>query len=117
MVVVEVTVAVKVADCPTTGGFGFDVSVTVLEVLPAVVDSDPEVLVAVAVSVGLDADRARTILASDEYAAEVRNREQLYQRNGIHAVPAVILNDKYLVQGGQPVEAFERALAQVAAEK
>ena len=79
--------------------------------------SDAEVLVSLAASVGLDADRARSILASDEYAADVRDREQLYLRNGIHAVPAVILNDKYLVQGGQPVEAFERALAQVAAEK
>ena len=79
--------------------------------------SDAGVLVEVAASVGLDADRARAILASDEYAADVRAREQLYLRNGIHAVPAVILNDKYLVQGGQPVEAFERALAQVAAGK
>ena len=79
--------------------------------------SDPDVLVEVAASVGLDADRARAILASDEYAADVRAREQLYLRNGIHAVPAVILNDEYLVQGGQPVEAFERALAQVAAGK
>lgn len=79
--------------------------------------SDAAVLVEVAASVGLDADRARAILASDEYAADVRAREQLYLRNGIHAVPAVILNDKYLVQGGQPVEAFERALAQVAAGK
>jgi predicted DsbA family dithiol-disulfide isomerase len=79
--------------------------------------SDPEVLVQVAASVGLDANRARSILASDEFAQEVRAREQLYLQSGIHAVPAVILNDKYLVQGGQPVEAFERALAQVAAEK
>jgi len=79
--------------------------------------SDPEVLVEVAAGVGLDADRARSILASDEYAQQVRAREQQYLQSGIHAVPAVILNDKYLVQGGQPVEAFERALAQVAAEK
>jgi predicted DsbA family dithiol-disulfide isomerase len=79
--------------------------------------SDPEVLVELAARAGLDADRARSILASDEYAEEVRAREQLYLRNGIHAVPAVILNDKYLIQGGQPVEAFERALAQVVAEK
>jgi hypothetical protein len=43
--VVEVTVAVKVTDCPTTGGLGFDVRATVLEVLPAAVDNDPEVLV------------------------------------------------------------------------
>ncbi len=81
------------------------------------VPSDAGVLVEVDTSVRLDADRARAILASDEYAADVRAREQLYLRNGIHAVPAVILNDKYLVQGGQPVEAFERALAQVAAGK
>jgi predicted DsbA family dithiol-disulfide isomerase len=79
--------------------------------------SDPEVLAGLAASVGLDADRARNILASDEYASDVREREQLYLRNGIHAVPAVILNNKYLIQGGQPVEAFERALAQVAAGK
>jgi predicted DsbA family dithiol-disulfide isomerase len=79
--------------------------------------SDPEVLVELAAHVGLDPDRARGILASDEYAAEVRAREQLYQGRGIHAVPAVILNNKYLVQGGQPVEAFEQALAQVAAGK
>ena len=79
--------------------------------------SDPEVLVELTTEVGLDPDRARAILASDEYAAEVRDREQLYQSRGIHAVPAVILNDRYLVQGGQPVEAFEQALAQVAAGK
>ena len=79
--------------------------------------SDPEVLIELAARAGLDAERARGILASDEYAEEVRAREQLYLRNGIHAVPAVILNDKYLIQGGQPVEAFERALAQVVAGK
>jgi predicted DsbA family dithiol-disulfide isomerase len=79
--------------------------------------SDPEVLIELAARAGLDADRARSILASDEYAEEVRAREQLYLRNGIHAVPAVILNDKYLIQGGQPVEAFERALVQVVAGK
>ena len=65
---------------------------------------------------GLDADRARQILTSDEYADEVRAREQWYLNQGIHAVPAVILNDRYLIQGGQPVEAFERALRQVADE-
>ena len=79
--------------------------------------SDPEVLVQLAASAGLEPERARAILASAEYAEEVRAREQLYLRSGIHAVPAVILNDKYLVQGGQPVEAFEQALAQVAAGK
>ena len=78
--------------------------------------SDHQVLADVAVKVGLDADRARRILESNEYSDEVRAREQLYLSRGIHAVPAVILNDRYLIQGGQPAETFERALRQVAAE-
>ncbi len=78
--------------------------------------SDHRVLAEVAVQAGLDAVRARQILESDEYADEVRAREQWYLNQGIHAVPAVILNDRYLVQGGQPVEAFESALRRVADE-
>jgi predicted DsbA family dithiol-disulfide isomerase len=77
--------------------------------------SDRQVLEDLAAQVGLDRDRARQILGSDEFAQEVRAREQLYLQNGIHAVPAVILNDKYLIEGGQPVEVFERALRQLIA--
>lgn len=78
--------------------------------------SDHQVLEEVATKVGLDPQRVRQILSSNEYSQEVRAREQLYLNNGIHAVPAVILNDRYLIQGGQPVETFERALRQVAQE-
>jgi predicted DsbA family dithiol-disulfide isomerase len=78
--------------------------------------SDREVLIDVAAQAGLDAQRAREILDSDLYAEEVRAREEFYTRQGIHAVPSVIVNDKYLIQGGQPVEAFEQALRQIAAE-
>ena len=65
--------------------------------------------------VGLDAARAKAILQSDEFAAEVRERERFYLDHGIHAVPSVIINDRHLIQGGQPVEAFEQALRQIAA--
>ncbi|HEX3123408.1 MAG TPA: DsbA family oxidoreductase, partial [Rhodanobacteraceae bacterium] len=34
--------------------------------------------------------------------------------HGIHAVPAVIINDRHLISGGQPVEVFEGALKQIA---
>jgi predicted DsbA family dithiol-disulfide isomerase len=78
--------------------------------------SDHAVLVEVAANVGLDADRASSILASDEFAQQVREREQFYHGQGIHAVPSVIINDRHLIQGGQPVELFERALRQIAAE-
>ncbi len=74
-----------------------------------------EVLLQLASSVGLDAARALEILASDEYANDVRQREQLYLDNGIHSVPAIIINDRHLISGGQPTEVFEQALRQIAA--
>lgn len=76
--------------------------------------SDHDVLVELATQAGLDPARARQILASDEYAAEVRSRERLYLQQGIQAVPAFIINDRYLIQGGQPVEVFEQALRRLA---
>ncbi len=74
-----------------------------------------EVLARLASEVGLDAIRAQEILASDEYASEVRQREKFYQQQGIHSVPAIIINDRHLISGGQPVEVFEQALRQIAA--
>ncbi len=65
---------------------------------------------------GLDTARAREILATEEYKAEVRAQQQKYTSMGIHSVPSIIINDQYLLQGAQPAEAFEQALRQVAAE-
>jgi predicted DsbA family dithiol-disulfide isomerase len=73
-------------------------------------------LLKLAAEVGLDAARAADILSSDDYAADVREREQFYQSQGIHSVPAIIINDKHLISGGQPVEVFEQALRQIAAQ-
>ena len=75
-----------------------------------------EVLLRIATEVGLDAARAGEILGSDRYAAEVREREHYYLDNGIHAVLAVIINERFLISGGQPAEVFERALRQAASE-
>jgi predicted DsbA family dithiol-disulfide isomerase len=76
-----------------------------------------DVLARLAGDAGLSADRAREILLSDTYAAEVRAQEQFYLANGIHSVPAVIVNDRHLISGGQPVEVFENALSQIAGLK
>ncbi|GKS86915.1 DsbA family oxidoreductase [Acidovorax sp. SUPP1855] len=76
---------------------------------------DHGVLVRAAAGAGLDADRAQAVLASGEYADAVREREAFYQQHGIHSVPAVIINDRHLIQGGQPPEVFEQALRQIAA--
>ncbi len=76
--------------------------------------SDHAVLVKVAASLGLDAARAEQILASEEYAAEVRTQQAFYTGHGIHSVPAVIINDRHLISGGQAPEVFEQALRQIA---
>lgn len=78
--------------------------------------SDREVLVDVVEEAGLDPAAAREVLESGRYAAEVRERQQFYNRLGIRAVPSVIINDKYLIQGGQPVEVFEQSLRKIALE-
>ncbi|HUW36829.1 MAG TPA: DsbA family oxidoreductase [Rhodocyclaceae bacterium] len=72
-----------------------------------------QLLLRLAGEVGLDAARAGEILAGDEYAAAVRESERRYTDAGIHSVPAVIVNERYLISGGQPVEVFEQALRQI----
>ena len=73
-----------------------------------------DVLLAAVKKAGLDEARAQEILASDEFAAEVRAAERHYQQAGISSVPAVIINDRHLISGGQPPEVFEQALRQLA---
>lgn len=74
-----------------------------------------EVLLAAAEAVGLDRRAAEAVLTSDAFAAEVREAEAFYQSQGINSVPAVIINDRHLISGGQPPEVFEQALRQIAA--
>ncbi|MET0937500.1 MAG: DsbA family oxidoreductase [Luteibacter sp.] len=77
---------------------------------------DHDALVAVAGKAGLDQAEARVVLASDRYADDVRRDEALWQSRGITGVPAVIVNDRYLISGGQPPEEFERQLRKIAQE-
>ncbi|HEV2679565.1 MAG TPA: DsbA family oxidoreductase [Rhodanobacter sp.] len=63
---------------------------------------------------GLDVEQARQILSSETYADEVRAQEQFFMTRGIHSVPATIINSQHLISGGQPPEAFEQALRQIA---
>lgn len=79
--------------------------------------SDAEVLLAAARAAGLDEARAREVLGSDEFSAEVRQAEAFWQQAGIRSVPSVVVNERHLIQGGQPPEVFEQALRQIAAEE
>ncbi len=74
------------------------------------------VLVRIAGELGLDAAEADEVLASGAYAEEVREREEFFQRQGISAVPAIIINQRHLISGGQTPEVFERALREIASK-
>jgi len=78
--------------------------------------SDLGVLARIAGEVGLDEARARQVLSSSEYADEVRKLEHFYQLQGISGVPAVIIDDRYLITGGHPPEVFEGSLRQILEE-
>ncbi len=75
----------------------------------------PDVLLDCAVQAGLDAQAARAVVESDQYADEVRTQEHRFQEIGIHSVPSVVIDGRHLIQGAQPVEVFEGALRQIAA--
>ena len=75
-----------------------------------------EVLLAIVKTLGMNIDAAKAVLDSDTYAEEVRAKENFYTSAGIHSVPAVIINDKHLISGGQPAHVFASALRQIAAE-
>lgn len=75
--------------------------------------SSHDVLLRVAGEAGLDTGIAAEVLESDRYAAEVREREQFFLRHGINSVPAVIINERHLISGGQPAAVFEKALREI----
>lgn len=78
--------------------------------------ADHGVLLQLVADRGLSVERARGILEGDEFAQAVRERESFWQQQGIHSVPSIIVNDRHLIQGGQPVEVFAQALRQIAAQ-
>jgi len=78
--------------------------------------SSHAVLARVAGSAGLDPLEALEVLGGGRYTDEVREREAFFTGAGINSVPAVIVNQKYLISGGQPVEVFEQALRRIASE-
>jgi predicted DsbA family dithiol-disulfide isomerase len=73
-----------------------------------------DVLVELAGAAGLDAARVLSIVKGDEFAAEVRERERHWLQRGVTAVPTLVVDDQYVIQGGQPPEAYAQALRQIA---
>ena len=78
--------------------------------------SDPDVLVDVAVSVGLDPAGARAALDDPALGQIVHSEEaQAYDMN-ISGVPAMIVQGKFLIPGAQEPEVYAQALRRVVAK-
>jgi predicted DsbA family dithiol-disulfide isomerase len=68
--------------------------------------------VKLAAEAGLDAEEVRATLASDRFAAEVRDDENAARSLGINGVPFFVFGGKYAVSGAQPAAVMLRALEQ-----
>jgi predicted DsbA family dithiol-disulfide isomerase len=77
---------------------------------------DPEILVALATSVGLPADEARAVLQERRFKAEVDADWQLSSQYGVTGVPTFVAAG-YGVVGAQPYEAIAQMLEKVGAAK
>lgn len=77
--------------------------------------SDHDVLAGAAKSAGLDEAEARVVLASGAYADEVRREQAVWRQRGINAVPSVVFEGRWMIQGGQPPQVFEQAIRQIVA--
>ena len=78
--------------------------------------SDHDTLAARAGIVGLDIDRADTILASDEYADEVNLQLDAARAMGIISVPMIVIEGQYAIQGTQSQDDYVQALGNIATE-
>jgi predicted DsbA family dithiol-disulfide isomerase len=75
---------------------------------------EPDALVQVAESVGLDGGRVRRVIASDEYAAAVRADRREGEGLGVSGVPFVVVDRQVAAPGAQSVEVYGRILDHVA---
>ena len=76
--------------------------------------NDPDTLVRLAEEVGVDGDKARTWLTSDEGVDEVKAELNQAHELGINSVPTFVFEGKWAVQGAQPTSTFLQVLEQVA---
>jgi len=64
----------------------------------------------------LDQSAASKVLEEGLFAKEVKAQMTYYQDQGVNAVPNLIFNGKYSLQGAQPLDILEAALKEVIAE-
>lgn len=69
-----------------------------------------EILIKLAVEVGLNQEEVKKVLTSNAYLENVRADEMEANQIGIRGVPYFVFNRKYAVSGAQPIEVFKNTL-------
>ncbi|MBD1555678.1 DsbA family oxidoreductase [Vibrio sp. S9_S30] len=75
-----------------------------------------EVLTHCAESVGLDPAEARQVLLSEQWNKTVEDEEVHWLSLGVHAVPAMVINEQHLISGAQPVNILVEAMKDIASQ-
>ena len=75
---------------------------------------DEAVLLDIAEEEGFERDAAAAALASEEWGRKVRAEQQAAWDLNITGVPAMIVENKFMIPGAQPPEAYADALRRVA---
>ena len=78
--------------------------------------SDPDVLIEIAASVGLNPEAARAALNDEALGELVRREEREAWDMNITGVPAMVVNGKYMIPGAQEPEVYANALRRVVAK-
>ncbi|HZG72605.1 MAG TPA: DsbA family oxidoreductase [Chondromyces sp.] len=74
---------------------------------------DKDTLADLAEEMGLNRTKVEGVLASNQFATEVRDDEQEAYQIGVKGVPFFVFNQKYAVSGAQPTEVFVNVLEKV----
>jgi predicted DsbA family dithiol-disulfide isomerase len=74
---------------------------------------DEETLLDLVAEAGLDRAEAAAALAEGRYGERVQASTLAANRQGVHAIPAFVLEGRLLVLGAQPEALFERAVEQL----
>jgi len=72
--------------------------------------SDDDALVATASAAGLGEERAREVLASDEFADAVRADQAQARAYGVSGVPFTVVGGRYAIPGAAAAEQYEHVL-------
>jgi predicted DsbA family dithiol-disulfide isomerase len=78
---------------------------------------DPALLQQLAGEVGLDGDAFAAALENPDYIEQVDADIALAARYGLSGVPALVLENKYLISGAQPPDVLRSVVDQIVAER